>query len=410
MASLSDKLESLGVKLGARELQPPRPRREQYAIEHIIPGQFQTTRRGELFVAETDYPVDHRHGRAKLQLSASLQPVADWAGEASLATAPLTSFAFLDTETTGLAGGAGTYAFLIGVGRFESNRFHLAQFFMRDPLEEPAQLAALTEFLRPCEILVTFNGKAFDAPLLNARYVTNGAASPLTTPAHLDLLPLARRLWRDRLPSRALGQLELHILEAARTQEDVPGWLIPTVYFDYLRSGDARPLKGIFYHNAMDILAMAGLLNHIAQLLDDPLDGRVEHSLDLVAIAKLFEALGRPEQAAHLYRAGLAGELPEENHWDTLRRLSFLHKRQGNWPTAIDLWQQAAEGRQIYAHVELAKFYEHQARDFRQAADWTQTALVAINRPNCPRSIQRQWRTELEHRLARLHRKLERKS
>jgi len=190
------------------------------------------------------------------------------------------------------------------------------------------------------------------------------------------------------------------------TQEDVPGWLIPSVYFDYLRSGDARPLKGIFYHNAMDILAMAGLLNHVSQVLEDPLNGRVEHSLDLVALAKLFEALGQLERAIQLYQHGLTLDLPEENYWDTLQRLSFMHKRQGNWTTAIELWQQAAEGRQIYAHVELAKYFEHQMCDYHQATYWTQNALELINTPLYPRSRRRQWYAELEHRLARLRRKM----
>jgi hypothetical protein len=406
MPSLSDKLQSLGVKLGARDLPSPQPRRDAYAIEQVIPGQFQPTPHGELFVVDSWYLPDYQHGRMNLQISASLKTVAAWAAEARIATATPASFAFLDTETTGLAGGTGTYAFLVGVGRFEQEQFRLTQFFMRDPLEEPAQLTALTEFLQPCEVLVTFNGKTFDVPLLNSRYISNSQLSPLTTLAQLDLLPLARRLWRDRLSSRALGQLELHILQAARTQEDVPGWLIPSVYFDYLCSGDARPLKGIFYHNAMDILAMAGLLNHVSQVLEDPLNGRVEHSLDLVALAKLFEALGQLERAIQLYQHGLALDLPEENYWDSLQRLSFIHKRQGNWTTAIELWQQAAEGRQIYAHVELAKYFEHQMCDYHQATYWTQNALELINTPLYPRSRRRQWHAELEHRLVRLRRKM----
>jgi uncharacterized protein YprB with RNaseH-like and TPR domain len=406
MPSLSDKLKSLGVKLGARDLPPPQPRRQAHAVEHVIPGRFQPTPQGEIFVVETLYSPEYRHGRAGLQLSAVPQTIARWANDTRIATCPPTSFAFLDTETTGLAGGTGTYAFLIGVGRYEGEEFCLAQFFMRDPLEEPAQLAALAEFLQPCQMLVTFNGKAFDVPLLNSRYITNGGASPLFTPAHLDLLPLARRLWRERLPSRALGQLELHILGATRTQEDVPGWQIPGVYFDYLRSGDARPLKGIFYHNAMDVLAMAGLLNHMTRLLDDPLDGRVKHGLDLVALGKLFETLGYFETAVQLYRQGLAQELPEESYWDALRRLSFVQKRQNNWPAAIELWQQAAAGRQIYAHIELAKFYEHRAHDYHQAKHWTQAALTLIAAPNFPRSKRRRWRLDLEHRLARLQRRL----
>jgi len=409
--SLSDKLKSLGVRIGARDL-PPRPR-DPYPIERVVPGRFQETPHGTVYVVEERHPLEHRHGCATLQVTAPLGVIAEWAGEPRLADAGLDTFAFLDTETTGLAGGTGIYAFLVGVGRFEGEVFHLAQFFMRDPIEEPALLAALTEFLQPCQALVTFNGKGFDVPLLNTRYITNGERPPLASIAHLDLLPLARRLWRARLPSRALGYLEEHILGLARTQEDVPSWVIPSLYFGYLRSGDARSMKGVFYHNAMDVLSLAALLSHVAGLFDDPLSG-VGHGLDLVAMGKLFEDLGHVEKAAQLYEHGLAHDLPDEIYWDTVRRLSLAEKRRGNLTTAVVLWRQAARSGQIYAHVELAKFYEHQQGDYGEAARWTQAALALVNAPDpslafrtsFPPHEGRRWQADLEHRLARLHTRL----
>lgn len=417
MVTLSDKLKSLGVKLGARDLprpefsqEPPlKTQAEPYAIEQVLPGRFQATPHGDAFVVETVYTPEYRHGQFGLWATASLQTMAEWAGEAHLVGCESPGLVFLDTETSGLAGGTGTYAFLIGAGRFEGEHFRLLQFFMRDPAEEPAQLAALTDFLQPCDALVTFNGKSFDVPLLNTRYIVHSRATPLLGPAQLDLLHLARRLWRDRLPSRALGQLEIHILGAQRTHEDVPGWLIPQLYFDYLRSGDARPLKGVFYHNAMDVLAMAALLTHMTQLLDDPLNTALEHGLDVVALGKLFEDLDRLEAAVQLYERGLAyNNLPEESYWDTQRRLAVAQRRRGDLTAALDTWRLAAEGRQIYAHVELAKYYEHQVRDYREAARWTQAALDLINAPHFSRYERRQWLADLQHRLARLQRKLDR--
>ncbi len=404
-ASLSDKLKSLGVKIGARDLAPPRPR-NPYPIERVVPGRFQETRHGEVYLVEKRYPLDHRQGCATLRITAPLHVIAEWAREPRLGNAELDTFAFLDTETTGLAGGTGTYAFLVGVGRYDGQEFHLAQFFMRDPIEEPALLAALSEFLQPCQALVTFNGKAFDVPLLNARYITNGEQPPLTSAAHLDLLPLARRLWRPRLPSRALGYLEEHILGLARTQEDVPGWVIPSLYFGYLRSGDARSMKSVFYHNAMDVLSLAALLSHVAGLLDDPLSGAVVHGLDLVAMGRMFENLGRLEKAARLYERGLGYDLPEDIYWNTVRRLSFVQKRRGNLSAAVALWREAARGGQIYPHVEVAKFYEHKQRDYSEAAQWTHAALALINAPDFQRHACSRWLADLEHRLARLHRKL----
>lgn len=407
MLTLSDKLKSLGVKLGARDLPPPQVRTEPYAIEQVLPGRTQGTLYGDAFVVETLYTPEYRHGRFGLRTTASLQTMAEWAGESHLAGCESPGLVFLDTETSGLAGGTGTYAFLIGVGRLHSDHFHLAQFFMRDPTEEPAQLAALADYLQPCDALVTFNGKSFDVPLLNTRYTVHGRTTPLLSPAQLDLLHLARRLWRDRLPSRALGQLEIHILGAQRTHEDVPGWLIPQLYFDYLRSGDARPLKGVFYHNAMDVLAMAALLTHMAQLMADPLNTALDHGLDVVALGKLFEELGRLEAAVQLFERGLAYDnLPEESYWDTQRRLSFAQRRQGDLAAALETWRLAAEGRQLYAHVELAKHYEHHVRDYREAVRWTQAALDLVNAPMFPRYERRQWLADLQHRLARLQRKL----
>jgi uncharacterized protein YprB with RNaseH-like and TPR domain len=403
MISLSDKLKSLGVKVGAHDLPPPRPR-NPYPIEQVMPGRFQETSHGEAFLIETRYLLEHRQGCAPLRITASLQVIAKWAREPRLTGAELKTFAFLDTETTGLAGGTGTYAFLVGIGRYHDEAFHLVQFFMRDPMEEPALLTALTEFLQPCEALVTFNGKAFDVPLLNARYITNGEQPPLVSAAHLDLLHLARRLWRDRLPSRALGYLEEHILGITRSHEDVPGWMIPSLYFDYLRSGDARPLKSVFYHNAMDVLSLAALLSHAAELLDDPLN-RAIHGLDLVAMGKLFEDLRHLETAAQLYERGLAHDLPEDMYWETVRRLSFTQKRRGNLSAAVALWHEAARSGQIYAHIELAKFYEHKQRDYGEATRWAHAALALVNAPDFPRHSRSRWLADLKHRLARLHRK-----
>lgn len=404
MPALSDKLKSLGVKVGARDLPPPRPR-GAHSIEQVVPGRFHTTPEGETYIVETTYPAGYRHGHAPLPLAASLETVAEWAKEPRLAHSDPGRLVFLDIETTGLSGGTGTYAFLVGIGRFDGDRFSLTQFFMRDPMEEAALLSALMQFLQPLDGLVTFNGKAFDAPVLRTRYIVNGYAVPFSSAAHLDLLPLARRLWRERLESRALSSLETHILKATRTEEDIPGWLIPQMYFDYLRSGDARQLKGIFYHNAMDVVAMAALLNHTVQMLDQPFVFAVEHGLDLIAIGRLYEDLGRLDEAARLYARGVEQEVPEAILYETVRRLSFVQRRRGDVQSAVQLWREAAHTRQIYAYVELAKYYEHMMRDYAEAERQTRAALAIVRSPGYPPETGRRWMKGLEHRLARLETK-----
>jgi len=409
MPSLSDKLKSLGVKVGAVNLSKGEPV-HQYEIDKVVDGTYRPTPGGETFVFKQTFGEEYHHGQTAIRPEAPFPTLAAWAREPRFKELPLEAYAFLDTETSGLAGGTGTYAFLVGVGRFVEGEFHLEQFFMRDPAEEQAMLESLAEFLAPAQALVTFNGKAFDAPLLVTRYSLHSMPLPFRDYAHLDLLPLARRLWRDRLPSRALKFLEENILAAPRTSEEVPGYEIPYLYFDYLRSGDARPLKGVFYHNAMDVVAMAALLSHVTTILSDPFGEMVEHGLDVVAIAKFYEGLGKWEMATRLFERGLEMELPEADFWLTVQRLSQLQKRRGDLETAIDLWEQAAGQGHVYAHVELAKYHEHQRRDYAEAMKWTKSAMELVSTLDIPRYIYNHWMEELTHRLERLDGKIQKRS
>ncbi len=402
--SLADKLKSLGVKKGATELAPPQPK-APYAIDSVVAGAFRPTRRGEVFVAEQVYLPDYRHGDASIVYTPPLALIAQWANDASLAELPLSRFAFLDTETSGLSGGTGTYAFMVGIGRFVDDQFLLRQFFMRDPAEEPALLEAIAEFLAPAQALVTFNGKAFDAPLLTTRYRLHHIPVPYKDYSHLDLLPLARRLWRDRLESRALKYLEQHVLGLTRSSEEVPGYEIPWLYFDYLRTGDARPLAGVFYHNAMDVVAMAALLTHVNAVVQNPYEGRVEHGLDFIALGKLFEELGHWEEAARLFERGLELELTEADFGLAVKRLSILQKRRGDFEEAVRLWETAAANGHIYAHIEMAKYYEHKCRDVKNALKWTRSAQEHVERADLPVYMRKHWQEEIAHRLARLERK-----
>jgi uncharacterized protein YprB with RNaseH-like and TPR domain len=374
-------------------------------IQCVVPGGFRQTERGEAFISEQTFGTDYRHGAQSIALTSPLNAVAALARDPRICELSIEQFAFLDTETSGLSGGTGTYAFMVGVGRFEGENFRLAQFFLRDPSEEPAMLEALLNFLAPARALVTFNGKAFDVPLLNTRYALHHIPTPLREFAHLDLLPLARRLWRDRLPSRSLKYLEENILDAPRTTEEVPGYEIPWLYFDYLRTGDATPLKGVFYHNAMDVVALAALLSHVAALLHDPFNGRVHHGLDFIALGKLYEDIGQQELAARLLEHGLTHDLSEADFGAAVERLSHLQKRRGDLGEAVRLWEQAAEQGHIYAHVELAKHHEHRLRDYDTALNWTASALELVKTSDLPKYVQRYWKEELNHRSERIKKK-----
>jgi uncharacterized protein len=403
--SLSEQLKALGVELG-KEKRFKNQRGERFPIESVVEGRFWDVIYGQIFCHEETYPIEYIHGEKPLWPSKPIGTLCQWANAHQLSRADLHDFIFLDTETSGLAGGTGTYAFEVGLGRFTDQGFKLAQFFMRHPGEEPALLAGLSEFMDGMKAVVTYNGKSFDIPLLNTRYTMMGMTSPFEEIDHFDLLPLARRLWRIRLESRTLGNVESKILGVSRGEEEVPGYMIPEMYFKYLKTQDARPMSGIFYHNAIDILSLAGLLSHMAFLLYDPHSDSIDHNEDIVALARFFEFIDDIPQAEILYQRALAQNLEDDLYWDTLERFSFLLKRKDDWETAIPLWEKAADHQCLYAFEELAKYYEHHTKDLKEARHWTVKALTLLNKKHIPIYKYYYWQEILEHRLARLNRRL----
>jgi len=403
MPSLADRLKALGVRLGVEDLRPP-PARRAHRIENVIEGELQATPFGDVFVVRERYALGTPHGNSRLSPTTNTESLATWLNKPDLAAIQLEQIVFLDTETTGLARGTGTYAFLIGLGDFEEDGFRLVQFFLRDPIEEPALLCALTQHLAGHKALVTFNGLGFDVPLLNVRYISNAELSPLGSFVHVDLLPIARRLWHLRLASRALSSIETAILGVRRTAQDVPGWAIPSLYFDYLRTRDARPLANVFYHNAVDVLSMAALLNHVSRLLAAPLDPQV-HGLDLVGMARMCEHANDPLRAAQLYACAIERGLPPHALRRTRQRLSFLHKRCENLEAAVALWHKAAADGEIYALVELAKYCEHREGDHKAALHWTETALDLVRTHQVSAERRARWLQALLHRRSRLQRR-----
>jgi len=201
MTSLSQKLKSLGVQVGADDIRPAKPN-NLFNIENIAGAVSTHNHFGDTFVRISDYNYDYTHGNCGIQINAPLDGVALWANDERISSLQSPSIAFLDIETTGLAGGTGTYAFLIGVGKYSDKNFQIAQFFMQDPISEQAQLAEVEEFIAPCDAIVTFNGKSFDIPLLRSRFIAQGWHSPFENLSHIDLLHLSRKLWRARIPIR----------------------------------------------------------------------------------------------------------------------------------------------------------------------------------------------------------------
>lgn len=286
---------------------------------------------------------------------------------------------FLDTETTGLAGGTGTHAFLIGLGHFDGDRFRLRQFFMQSPAEERALLAVLREVLADFRLLVTFNGRTFDWPLIETRFILHGFR-PQFDFAHLDVLHPARRVWRHRLERYSLDHLETHLFGVQRTN-DVPGWLIPQMYFDYLRDGDARRMRSVFAHNREDIASMVRLTDLLLRAADGPEDA-LQHPADRAGLALLLLQRGELMRGIDL----LASALEHDDLTPELRRRGEIEltrwlKRLDRTAEAVPLWrkmcERAARRRplDLFPFVELAKYYEHCARDLTAAEQTVERAL-----------------------------------
>jgi uncharacterized protein len=313
VAAASALRERLAALSGARPAVPPRPVVPARPAVTLAGGREEETPFGPCYLIERRYPLDHQHGSRPLGALTKVAPdlLAALGGDPRLAALLHEQLVLLDTETTGLAGGTGTYVFLVGLGFLTTDAtgpaFVVRQYFLRQLREERALLHALGALLAQFGALVTFNGKSFDWPLLATRYTLARQAMPAAAWPHLDLLHPARRVWRHRLPSCSLSALEAAILGVQRAS-DVPSALIPDLYFRYLRDGDPQPLLPVLAHNEADIVSLAALLIHLGQLAgpDGPAAYPELPGADRYGLATLQAALGRPEASIAALRAALA--------------------------------------------------------------------------------------------------------
>ncbi|MGH9756276.1 MAG: ribonuclease H-like domain-containing protein, partial [Candidatus Acidiferrales bacterium] len=316
---------------------------------------------------------------------------------------------FLDTETTGLMGGTGTYAFLVGIAWWDAGGLQVEQFFLRDHSEEHSLLAALGERLAERRVLVTFNGKSFDWPLLETRYRMTRSVKVPQMRAHLDFLHPARNLWRMRIGSVRLADLERHVLGWKR-EGDVVSQMIPQLYFDYLRGGSPDALVPIFYHNQMDLRGLAALANRTLSLLASP-ETHGTNSLELFGVSRLCERRGQTGRARKLYEQSLEAELPPPANRAVRTSLARMARRDGNFALAAELWESilgsSREG--LEAYEQLAIYFERHSRDAARAISISRRALAELR--NASRlghvnsTAYRKARARWEHRVARLKRK-----
>jgi len=400
----------LGLRTGsqwAAERAEVESRRESgdFEVDKIIPGALIGGENGRFFLARHDYPLDHRQGNLELgeALRASSRHIAFSAADPELEDFDPRTALFMDTETTGLAGGTGTVAFLVGVGYFAEDCFRLDQCFMRDYDDEGPMLAFLDERFRACGTVVGYNSKCFDLPLMRTRFIQNRMRFRLETRPHYDLVHASRRFWKRRLSDCSLGNIEREVL-GIRRHGDVPSYLIPQLWFDYLRTRDARPLESVFYHHRMDILSLVSLTAWLSQCLEAESGKGFEHSEDQLSLVRVhFNQKNYAEVVRHgsvYLESGGGGPMRRE----CLEMIGLAHKRLQQFTAMQEILELQVQEfpSDLSARLELAKLHEHRTRNLMEAARICEEALVRV-----PAGLDSDMLVDaLRHRLERIRRKL----
>jgi hypothetical protein len=353
-------------------------------------------------VKEFSYALDGRYGKVRLGdwLSLKADTLAVIAGSDEFAAIDPARMLFFDSETTGLAGGTGTVPFMLGFGYFADQAFQVRIFVLLSLDKEGEFLEAVASFLEGggFSAVATYNGKAFDFPLLETRYILQRRRFPLRDLPHLDFLFPARTIWRNTFDSRKLGYLGEMLLGLSR-EDDIEGSDIPALYFSFLRSQAFSLIEPVVEHNAMDLVGLAAVVLLGALYLDD-------YSLtgdggEIFGLGRLCERAGLLEKAEGFYK--VAREVSARSDVAVLatRRLSLLLKKKKLFSEALELWQQLAAGNDAQAQRELSVHFEHRERDFAMALTYVEKAIAGGGLTPARRQ-------EMEKRLQRLQQKIAR--
>ena len=358
-------------------------------------AQREETRSSSLFTDQHDWErLDEYLYRRRQMLDIPLGFPADCVLLSHQLTAGGHSFSpedllFYDTETTGLSTGAGSMVFLVGMAWFENASLMVEQVFLSDFPGEPQLIDYLAEALPERRVYVSFNGKAFDSHMLKSRFLMNGRQ--WDTPFQVDLLHLCRRFWRRIIGSCSLDNVEREVLETGR-DGDITGDQVPDIYFQYLRSGNADGLPMVFQHNLQDTVTLVHLFNLIDRMLAG---GELPRMVDRAALGRYLLDRKNPSGIRHLAQGHAEGDQAAS------KLLGLLYKRQNRWQDALDVWRSMAEKRSIEAMVEMAKYFEHKAKELSTALHWTIEALgeTPPGSPLFPDLIKR--RERLQRKIAR---------
>ena len=365
----------------------------------VLGGEWQD----DFLIVNRKYSPGHRHGRVAVADAAP--PDEGWP-RLNLLGGAGSRCLFLDLETTGLAGGAGTYAFLVGLAWFDGCTFRVRQFFLASYAAERVLLQAVRELAGEMGTIVTYNGKSFDLPVLETRYVMNRMETPFAEKPHVDMLHHARRLWRGSGDEEGEG-VRLTVVERTLCGHyrdgDVPGFEIPARYFHFVRTGEVRQLEAVLEHNRLDLISLALLTSRAAQLLEEgPVSSRAAR--EALGLGQIYERAGLPDEARAAFARATTLPADSATRAESLRALAVSCRRARAYGAAAEAWQSILELRGCQASIvreateALAVHHEHRLRDPLSAKSF---ALESLRLPVTPTR-----RCALEHRLARLNRKL----
>jgi uncharacterized protein YprB with RNaseH-like and TPR domain len=377
------------TKIEKQEMQP---------LEELVPGQWINTTFGDIFRAEFTYDFDDLYGNLDLR-EIFKYSATSMAENFRLTTAHnIESVLFIDTETTGLAGGSGTVAFMVGLGWVKGNRFVVHQYFISQLNHEEGMLEYIAEFAKNFTCLASYNGKSYDIPLLNTRYVMNRLTSAFEDFEHIDLLHQSRALWKYSLRDCKLKTLETELMGLYR-DGDIPGELIPEVYFEYLESGVIDRIERIFFHNRFDIITMLGVLLLIMKSVETVSPD--ENPLNDYAKGRIFHKKKDIQRSIQHYENVLTSNISISRRIITMLELAAIYKKEKMIDKAVELWLQTVKiDYSFTAYVELAKYYEHDEKNAEQALKISHKALEGLG------SYKYKEQEEIQKRIERLKKKI----
>jgi len=376
--------------------------KRKLTLDNIIEGHWLDPNRRSIYIHQQIFPLGQRYGNRIIQKQVNTRELIKYFGieHLDINNANL-DFVFLDTETTSLGLGNGTQVFLIGFCFFTNDGLVVEQIFLEDPTEELEFLSYLDNQLNKFNIICTFNGKSFDIPILRTRFTLNRLRPEFVHIPHYDLLHVSRQLWAGQYENCKLSELEKQVIQFTRESEEVPGWMIPQLYFDYMKNGDPEPLKGVFYHNECDIVSLAMLFGVVAGILHEPLHVANENP-NLLRLAKAYFRKDEWEKSITIAASLHTQSVSTSEKAKCAHLLGTLSKKTGR-PDESICWFLNAENSGIFESAEeLSKYYEHRKKDYNQALIHAELGSEIAFRQSNTHQI-----NKIRKRIERLKRKLD---